>query len=254
MRRWPATTRRIQDTPIGFFAPGTPMASDVGLDVFRGPRDYGKVKADLKAAGYKGEKSVLLVPANALAQKPLGDVAAECLRKAGMNVEYAGLDFGAVLQRQLRRSRSSRAAGAPAVGNLQGMDWLNPAGDTNMRGDGKVPGWYAARRWEACAANGWRRPTWPSSSASAATSSRSPSRKCPISDRPVQAADRLPQSHHRHPRRHRRLLERTPRMSTTAIFGSYVLSRKDGAQDVLRDHWVLVEGKKIAAVTRASLC
>ena len=40
-------------------------------------------------------------------------------------------------------------------------------------------------------------------------------------------------------------------MSTTAIFGSYVLSRKDGAQDVLRDHWVLVEGKTIAAVTRS---
>ncbi len=38
-------------------------------------------------------------------------------------------------------------------------------------------------------------------------------------------------------------------MTTTAIFGSYVLTRKDGAQHVLRDHWVLVEGKKIAAVT-----
>ncbi|GLH81413.1 ethylammeline chlorohydrolase [Bradyrhizobium sp. SSBR45G] len=38
-------------------------------------------------------------------------------------------------------------------------------------------------------------------------------------------------------------------MSTTAIFGSYVLTRKDGAQDVLRDHWVLVEGSRIAAVT-----
>ncbi|MGV7211818.1 amidohydrolase family protein [Bradyrhizobium sp. UFLA05-112] len=39
-------------------------------------------------------------------------------------------------------------------------------------------------------------------------------------------------------------------MSTIAIFGSYVLARKDGAQDVLRDHWVLVEGKRIATVTR----
>jgi cytosine/adenosine deaminase-related metal-dependent hydrolase len=39
-------------------------------------------------------------------------------------------------------------------------------------------------------------------------------------------------------------------MSTIAIFGSYVLSRKDGAQDVLRDHWVLLEGDRIAAVTR----
>lgn len=39
-------------------------------------------------------------------------------------------------------------------------------------------------------------------------------------------------------------------MTTTAIFGSYVLSRNDGAQDVLRDRWVLLEGDCIAAVTR----
>ena len=39
-------------------------------------------------------------------------------------------------------------------------------------------------------------------------------------------------------------------MSTIAIFGSYVLSRRDGAQEVLRDHWVLLEGRRIAAVTR----
>ena len=38
-------------------------------------------------------------------------------------------------------------------------------------------------------------------------------------------------------------------MSTIAIFGSYVLSRRDGAQEVLRDYWVLLEGKRIAAVT-----
>ncbi len=37
-------------------------------------------------------------------------------------------------------------------------------------------------------------------------------------------------------------------MSTAAIFGSYVLARRDGAQTVLRDHWVLLEGKRIAAV------
>ncbi len=38
--------------------------------------------------------------------------------------------------------------------------------------------------------------------------------------------------------------------TTTAIFGSYVLFRRDGVQEVLRDHWVLLEGKRIAAVTR----
>ncbi len=38
-------------------------------------------------------------------------------------------------------------------------------------------------------------------------------------------------------------------MSTAAVFGSYVLARRSGAQDVLRDHWVLLEDNRIAAVT-----
>ena len=37
-------------------------------------------------------------------------------------------------------------------------------------------------------------------------------------------------------------------MTTTAILGRYVLARRDGAQHVLRDHWVLLEGDRIAAV------
>ncbi|MBO1075915.1 amidohydrolase family protein [Roseomonas marmotae] len=36
---------------------------------------------------------------------------------------------------------------------------------------------------------------------------------------------------------------------TTAIFGSYVLTEQDGEQTVLRDHWVLTEGRRIAAIT-----
>ena len=44
-------------------------------------------------------------------------------------------------------------------------------------------------------------------------------------------------------------------MTTTAVFGSYVLTRREGeghaAQEVLRDHWVLLEGCRIAAVSPA---
>ncbi len=36
---------------------------------------------------------------------------------------------------------------------------------------------------------------------------------------------------------------------TIAVFGSYVLTREDNLQTVLRDHWVVVEGDRIAAVT-----
>ncbi len=44
----------------GYFCPGTPMASDAGMAALTGPRDLAKVKRDLDAAGYKGEKIVLL--------------------------------------------------------------------------------------------------------------------------------------------------------------------------------------------------
>ena len=138
-----------QTTPIGFFAPGTPMASDVGLDVFKTPRDMSKVQADLKAAGYNGEKVVLLVPANSAAQKPLGDVAADMLRRAGMNVQYTALDFATVLQRQLKKEPVDQGGWNAAVGNWQGIDWLNPAGNTNLRGEGAVAGWYKSEKMGA---------------------------------------------------------------------------------------------------------
>ncbi|WP_315767353.1 MULTISPECIES: ABC transporter substrate-binding protein [unclassified Bradyrhizobium] len=138
-----------QSTPIGFFAPGTSMASDIGLDVFRGPRSMEKVKADLKAAGYGGEKVVLLVPANSQAQRPLGEVAADMMRRAGMNVEYVALDFAAVLQRQLKKDPIEQGGWSAAVGNWQGIDWLNPAGNTNLRGEGAVAGWYRSEKMGA---------------------------------------------------------------------------------------------------------
>jgi len=37
--------------------------------------------------------------------------------------------------------------------------------------------------------------------------------------------------------------------TTTAIFASFVLTHRDGAQEVLRDRWVLIEGTHIAAIT-----
>jgi cytosine/adenosine deaminase-related metal-dependent hydrolase len=40
-----------------------------------------------------------------------------------------------------------------------------------------------------------------------------------------------------------------PASGTTAIFGSYVLVRRDGQQTVLREHWVILEGRRVAAVT-----
>ena len=136
-------------TKLGYFTPGTPFASQGGLEVFEGPRDYDAVKAALKAAGYNGEKVVLLVPADSLAQKPLGDIAFDVMQKAGMNVEYAAMDFASVLKRRTLKDPVDQGGWSAFVGNWQGIDWLSPLTHNTLRGDGAFPGWYQGPEMEA---------------------------------------------------------------------------------------------------------
>ncbi|RWR34557.1 ABC transporter substrate-binding protein [Sinirhodobacter populi] len=135
-------------SPLGYFTPGTPFASEAGLDVLRGPRDYAAVKAALTAAGYNGEKVVLLVPADSLAQKPLGDIAFDVMQKAGMNVEYAAMDFASVLKRRTSKEPVENGGWSAFVGNWQGIDWLSPLTHNTLRGDGTFPGWYQGPEME----------------------------------------------------------------------------------------------------------
>ncbi len=65
----------LSHTPLGFFGPGTPMASDAGLAPLKPPIDLDRAKAELKAAGYKGERVVLLVPTDYVTLKAMADVA-----------------------------------------------------------------------------------------------------------------------------------------------------------------------------------
>ncbi len=135
----------FQHTPCGFFCPGTPMANDEGMGVLTGPRDYARVKADLARAGYAGEKVVLLVPADSVAQKPLGDIAADMLGRAGMNVDYAAMSFGNTLARRNSKAPVQAGGWSAAVSNPQGMDWLNPVAHQALAGSGAYPGWYESK-------------------------------------------------------------------------------------------------------------
>ncbi len=47
-------------TDVGLFVPGTAMASDVGVEITRGPKDLDSIKRNLASAGYQGERVVVL--------------------------------------------------------------------------------------------------------------------------------------------------------------------------------------------------
>lgn len=137
-----------QTTPIGFFCPDTPMASTAGLDVFAGPRDYDKVKRDLKAAGYNGEKVTILVPMDSQALRPLGNVAADMLRRAGMDVDFVGLSFGTVMARRAKKDPPDKGGWNVYASNGQGMDCLDPGGNVALRTDASAMGWPKSERIE----------------------------------------------------------------------------------------------------------
>jgi peptide/nickel transport system substrate-binding protein len=136
--------------PLGFFCPGTPMASEDGLAPLMGPRDPARVREALKAAGYKGETVLLMVPSNTPALLSQGEVAADMFKQAGMNVEVYAVEFNAMLQRRNRKGPVSEGGWSAFVTNWAGTDWLNPAGHIALRGNGEAgyAGWATMPRIE----------------------------------------------------------------------------------------------------------
>jgi peptide/nickel transport system substrate-binding protein len=133
----------LYNVPLGFFCPGTPMASDAGLDVLKGPRDLARVKRDIAAAGYKGETVLLMVPSNAQVLMTQGAVMEDMLRQVGFNVETYAVEFNAMLQRRNRRGPVSDGGWSAFVTNWVGADWLNPGTHFALRGAGEAgyAGW-----------------------------------------------------------------------------------------------------------------
>jgi ABC-type transport system substrate-binding protein len=107
----------LWSVPAGFFPPISPLASNAGMSALTGKRDYAAVKKALAAAGYQGEKVVLMVGTDQPNLNALSNVAAEMLKRVGMNVDYQATDWAWWCSGARSPSRRLRAAGtysAPA--------------------------------------------------------------------------------------------------------------------------------------------
>lgn len=131
--------------PLGFFTPKTPMGSEVGLEPLKGKRDLAKVRDQLKAAGYNNEKVVLMVAIDYPILKALGDVAADMMKRVGMNVDYIVTDWGTMLQRRNKKDAVEQGGWSAFVTGWAGTDHLSPPGHIALRGNGDQagawPGW-----------------------------------------------------------------------------------------------------------------
>ena len=145
------TDPKMSKTGVGYFCPGTPMASDIGLDVLTRPRDMAKVRADLKAAGYNGEKVVLLAATDFPVLKAMADVVADTFKQAGLNVDYVATDWGSVVQRRSKKDPVEQGGWSAFCTAWAGTDHLNPAGHLSLRtnGDAAWFGWPKDEKIEA---------------------------------------------------------------------------------------------------------
>jgi peptide/nickel transport system substrate-binding protein len=131
------TDRSLWKDGNGFFPPGTPLASDVGMEALTSPRDFEKVKRDLAAAGYKGEKVVLMAASDFPSLNALAQVGHDMLTKCGMNVEFVSADWGTVVQRRASKEAPEKGGWSLFFTFFAGLDMINPGVNQPLRGNGQ---------------------------------------------------------------------------------------------------------------------
>jgi peptide/nickel transport system substrate-binding protein len=138
-------------TDVGIFVPGTPMASTVGVENTRGPKDLNKIKAELAAAGYKGEKIVVLAATTLPNIWAEAQVATDLLTRIGFNVDMQALEWGTVVQRRASREPIDKGGWNIFYTYLGGFGNVSPAPDIAIRGNGTSAwfGWPTNPKMEA---------------------------------------------------------------------------------------------------------
>ncbi|GJE39699.1 ABC transporter substrate-binding protein [Methylobacterium persicinum] len=139
------TDPTIKRGPCGVFTPGGPMASKAGMEALTGPRDLTVAKRALDAAGYKGERVVLLAGTDVPRISAICEVMGDVCRKLGMNLDYVATDWGTVNQRILNAKPIDQGGWSMFGVFSGGLDQLSPAYHLAARGNGRagIPSWLS---------------------------------------------------------------------------------------------------------------
>lgn len=125
----------------GVFAPGTPMASEAGMEKLNGKRDMGLARKRIQAAGYKGETIVILDPVDAAPYHACALVTEDLFKQLGLKTELRPMNWGTYLQRRNNQEPPQAGGWNVAFTALTGTSNLDPASNLGMRGTGKQ-GWF----------------------------------------------------------------------------------------------------------------
>ena len=136
---------------VGVFSPGTPMATTEGTAQLVGKQDFPAVRRALAAAGYRGEKIVMLDPTDYPATHAMALVMADAFQQSGLNVDLVPMDWGTLVQRRSNRKPPAEGGWNVFVTYLNGTNNFDPASQLGLRGNGDRAwfGWPTAPKLEA---------------------------------------------------------------------------------------------------------
>lgn len=151
----------LYDAPVGVFVPGVPSANAAGMERLGGHKSIAEVRAMLAAAGYQGERLVLLHATDVAFFHTASQIIAAQLTAVGMTIDDVAVDQGTVVQRRnSKEPRSIRGAGRcsrtiPAAPITSIRWWRSACARARTPGSAGP----RVRRWRSCEPLGSTAPT-----------------------------------------------------------------------------------------------
>src|SRR5262249_59895330 len=126
----------------GYFTPGSPLYNEEGGDVLKGARKLDAAKRLLAESGYAGEPIVCMAAQDIPHHKAWGDVTVDLLKRLGINVDFAAVDWGTVVARRAQKKPPAQGGWHMYHTSIYGVDAVTPISlFLRAGGTASVNGW-----------------------------------------------------------------------------------------------------------------
>jgi len=134
----------------GYFTPGSPLYTEQGGEILKGPRNLDAAKRLLAESGYSGEPIVCMAAQDIPHYKMWGDLTADLLKRLGMNVDLAAVDWGTVVARRAQKNLPAKGGWHMYITAIYGVDWVFPTSPfMQANGTAVANGWTKSPEIEA---------------------------------------------------------------------------------------------------------
>jgi peptide/nickel transport system substrate-binding protein len=135
--------RAMWNDGVGFFTPGSAMASDVGMEALTAPRSLDAAKRALAASGYRNERTVVMSPTDFPIYMAMANVTGQLLKQIGFNVDLQATDWATAMQRRAKPEPVDQGGWSVFHTGWGGIEETNPITNIWLRANGRgaAPGW-----------------------------------------------------------------------------------------------------------------